>query len=198
MSTQDPLSLTQILAAASSALERFQFTEVTRVLPGVDAGHHRLFEDSYCIVAVVVFQDWEELRTGWIDVQSAFVELMSQHIPKDAPKSWDGYLALLTPGLVPSNNEEVVSHIRYDTGRVRKLIATGGMLTEVSDVESALLPLLPLQEDETGATGEGVLSRLPDLLATDRLPRDLIKTVVDAFVAQEPLVESLHIFRSGK
>lgn len=193
--TQEPLSPTQLLAAASSSLIANGFSEANNAsLHGIDSGRHRIFEDPYCVVAVTVFESWAELQNGWIEAQSALVELISEYVPKNAPKSWDGYLVLFTPGLVPPTEKHHIEGIRYDTGRVRKLIATGEQLKEVSDVENALLPLLPLQDDIRSAASDGVLARLPELLENPALTRDAIKKVVDAFVSQEPLVEALHTY----
>lgn len=188
---RDPLTQTQILAAASEVLKRFGFSEVSRLLDGVGTAH-RLFEDSYSIVAVAIFLDWNELLKSWMDVQSAVVEEMTESIPKDAPKSWDGYLVLLTPGILPPSEEHHLAQIRYNTGRVRKLIATGDMLIDTADVETAILPLLPLSDEIKEATVDGALARLPDLLAGPQLPSALIRAVVDAFTSQEPLLETIH------
>lgn len=189
----EPLTLSQILAASSECLTAHGFLEAsTTSLKGVDGSRHRIFEDAYSIVAIVALESWTDIREGWIEAQSALVELMSDFVPKDTPKSWDGYLVLMTPGLVSLAEKPIVSRIRYDTGRVRKLIATGDQLKEVADVHGSLLPLLPLAIEMTADATESVLSRLPDLLANEKLPRESIQAVVDAYVAQEPIVEALH------
>lgn len=189
----DPLSLAQIIAAATECLIGSGFTQASSTtLPGIDSSRHRVFEDAYSVVAILVVDKWSDLRDGWIEAQSALVELMSDFVPKDAPKSWDGYLVLFTPGLVSLADKSAVARIRYDTGRVRKLIVTGEQLKEVADVENALLPLLPLNIEFGSAPSDEVLSRLPELLANEALKRETIQAVVDAHITQEPLVEALH------
>ncbi|MDA1052172.1 MAG: hypothetical protein O3C40_17070 [Planctomycetota bacterium] len=199
MSNNGSLSQTELLAAATSVLCKHGFSEVDGVaLARIDRGSHRLFEDAYSIVAVIAFPNWIELINGWIEAQASLVELMSEHLSRDEYKAWEGYLALLTPGLVPTAEQQQIERIRYDTGRVRKLISTGMQLREVSDVEDALLPLLPLQESMQDSSEDTVLSRLPELLQGPNLPSDSIRTVVDAFLKQEPLIESLHKHMGGK
>lgn len=189
----EPLTVSQILAAAAESLTTHGFLEATGgSLKGIDTSRHRVYEDAYSIVAVVVVDAWTDIRDRWIEAQSALVELMSDFVPKDTPKSWEGYLVLLTPGLVPLADKHLVSRIRYDTGRVRKLVATGEQLKEVADVEGALLPLLPLEIEARADSTDSVLRRLPELLANEELSRNLIQAVVDAHVAQEPLVDALH------
>lgn len=190
---REPLTLTEIIAAASSCLTSSGFVEASATtLKGIDKSRHRVFEDAYSIVALVVLDGWTDIRDGWIEAQSALVELMSDFIPKDTPKSWDGYLVLLTSGLVPLSEKPIVSRIRYDIGRVRKLIATGEQLKEVADIESALLPLLPIAIEIGATPSDGVLRRLPDLLKNEALSRESIQAVVDAQLSQEPLIEALH------
>ncbi len=193
------LSQTEILAAATSVLCKHAFTEVDNVaLAGIDQSSQRLFEDAYSIVAIVAFQTWSDLIHEWVDSQASLVELISEHLSHDEYKSWEGYLVLLTPGLVPTSEQQQIERIRYDTGRVRKLVSTGAQLKEVSDVEEALLPLLPLDEPLEDASSDAVLTRLPELLGGQELSSDSIQTVVDAFLKQESLIESLHKQMDGK
>lgn len=188
-----PLTISEILAATSGCLTANGFVEASNTnLKSIDKSRHRVFEDAYSIVAIVALDSWADIRDGWIEAQSSLVELMSDFVPRDTPKSWDGYLVLLTSGLVPSNDKPTLSNIRYDTGRVRKLVATGEQLKEVSDIETALLPLLPLAIEMSTTSTDGVLRRLPDLLANKALSRDAIQAVVDAHLIQEPLIEALH------
>ena len=199
MTGNGSLSHTEILAAATSVLCKHGFTEVDNfALAGVDRSSQRLFEDTYSIVAIVAFQTWSDLVKEWIDSQASLVELISEHLSRDEYKTWEGYLVLLTSGLVPTSEVPQIERIRYDTGRVRKLVSTGAQLKEVSDVEEALLPLLPLDEPLEDASADAVLSRLPELLGGQELPSNSIQIVVDAFLKQEPLIESLHKQMDGK
>jgi len=204
MPSNGHLSPSEILAAASSILRTHGFIEGKTVqLSGIDPGSHRLFEDSYSVVAVVAFSNWHDLVRSWSDAQTAFVELISDNVSSEESKSWDGYLVLLTSSVVPEGDHALIDRIRYDTTRVRKLISTGEQLREVSDIEDALLPLLPLFDVPVfdvpeALSPEAVLNRLPTLLKGPELSEDVIKAVVDAFLAHEPLIESLHKIAGGK
>ncbi|MDZ4852650.1 MAG: hypothetical protein SGI77_25455 [Pirellulaceae bacterium] len=199
MSGNGSLSQTDILAAASSVLCRHGFAEVESFsLSGIDQLRHRLFEDAYTIVAVISFSSWKELSGSWIEAQASLVELMSEQLSKDEFKAWEGYLVLLTTGVVPTNEEPQVERIRYDTARIRKLVSTGSQLREVSDVEDALLPVLPLQEGIPNSTSDAVMNSLPELLHSEVLHADAIRCVVNAFLNQEPLAEAMHKYMGGK
>ncbi|CAN5532417.1 hypothetical protein BH24ACT24_BH24ACT24_00520 [soil metagenome] len=113
------------------------------------------------------------------------------------PKSWEGYLVLLTPGSASGDEVQSLSSIRYDISRVRKLVATGDELKQISDVHRTLLPLLPLEAAPTGDGDGSVLDLLPSLLASQGIDAGAVKSIIDAFAAQQPLVESLHEYRSG-
>lgn len=121
---------------------------------------------------------------------------MSAYMTSADPKSWEGYLVLLTPGSASGDEGQSLSSIRYDISRVRKLVATGDELKQIRDVERTLLPLLPLEAAPSG-DGEGsVLDRLPSLLAGQGIDAGAVESIIDAFAAQQPLVESLHEYRS--
>lgn len=196
MSIDMSLSQTEILAAATNILSKNGFSEIESIyLKGIDRESYRLFEDVYSIVAVVAFPNWQALVSGWIEAQSSLVELISEHLSQEEDKCWEGYLAMLTTGLVPTSEQKQVERIRYDTARIRKLVTTGMQLKEISDVENALLPFLRLQEKMEESPDDAVLGRLPNLLQDKDLSEDIIKTVVDAFLKQKPLIETLHKYR---
>jgi hypothetical protein len=155
----------------------------------------RLFEDAFGIVAVVVYETWRDLLSRWPDAQAALVDLISRHVSSSDAKAWEGYLALLTPG-VASHSE--VTTIRYDTTRVRKLVATGDELKLLADVERALLPLLPLGDERPVAEQDSALEMLPQLLKRRNVPEDAVRVIVKAFREQQPLLELLHVYRTNK
>jgi hypothetical protein len=163
--TRRTVTMTDMLSAAKEALARNGFTEVTLYhLADIDRSNQGLFEDPYSLVAIVVFETWPNLFDQWSGVQASFVELISEHISRDEKKSWDCYLLLWTPDFVPPAEWEERQSIRYDTGRVRKLIASGDEIQELADVSTALLPLLPITESASASTDESVLGQLPALL----------------------------------
>jgi len=188
------LTTSQLLAAASELLESGGYN----VVPPADGwtSNSRLFEDPYGIVAVVAYENWTDLAETWPDAQGHLVELISAHLTRPEPKSWEGYLVLLTPGVAPSAARSQLAEIRYDTNRVRKLVATGDDLRTLDDVEQALLPLLPLEVESQLEPGPALLERLPGLLAARGIDAEAARTVVDAFIANESVLERLHEFRS--
>ncbi len=193
-----PLTATDIVAAASACLESGGYTPVPELrLEWWPLPSARVYEDPYSVVALLVYESWGELSSNWTDAQAALVELMSAHMTSDDPKSWEGYLVLLTPGVAPGEVYPSVADIRYDVSRVRKLIATGNELTQIGDVERTLLPLLPMQPPASAHGDASVLSLLPSLLAGRDIDEGAVTAVIDAFIAQEPLVESLHNYRAS-
>lgn len=188
------LTSSQLLAAVSELLERGKYTAV---LPDRGWGSNiRLFEDPYGIVAVAAFETWGDLTEGWPDVQGHLVELISEHLTRPEPKSWDGYLVLMTPSVAPSTARSQLADIRYDTNRLRKLVATGDELHTLDDVEQALLPLLPLEVESQVESGPALLERLPALLAERGIDMGAARVAVDAFTSNQSILERLHAFRS--
>lgn len=195
----DQNSATELLAAARDVLTRNGFTEVTAYrLSGFDSSFTCIFEDPYSLVAIVFYETWGDLKRSWVDAQTAFVELISSHISREEQKSWEGYLLLWTTDFVTPSEVEHRQEIQYNTGRVRKLVSTGEHLKEIVDVRHALLPLLPISESFQSTDGEGVLDRIPELLASNDLPKEKIRAVVKAFEVQESLMEAIHSFDEGR
>lgn len=192
MTDHTTLTTTQLLAEAKTTLASNGFTEVTLYrLQGIDSSNQCIFEDSYSLVAIVAFELWSNLIDEWHKAQTSFVELTSNHISEKEKKIWDCYLVLWTPDMAPMDQGDKKKTIRYDTGRVRKLIASGEDIREIADVKIALLPLLPIGENFCRSSEASVLDRIPDLLKSDELTKETIKLVIDAFEKQEPLFECI-------
>jgi hypothetical protein len=191
-----PLTPTDILAAASEILTSSGYRRVPDDLAiewrPVDS---RLFEDAYGIVAIVVYGSWSELASSWLDAQARLIETMSRFVTTVDPKSWEGYLVLLTPAPVTRDRGVEADSIRYDTTHVRKLLATADELQTIADVRRVLLPLLPLDEVEVGS-GQSALEALPDFVAHRGIDRDAVQVVVSAFLEQQPLMDRLHEHRT--
>ena len=141
------------------------------------------------MVGVVAYETWTDLRRSWPDAQSSLSDLISDHVTKADPKSWEAYLVLLTPGVIGNEDRLEPQLIRSDTNRVRKILATGDELRSISNVERVLLPLLPLTTEVSVADEGNLLDRLPDLLDGDP---GVVRVIVDAFRKQEPILERLH------
>ena len=71
MNHVDPhLTSTNLLTAATEALLKANFHQIPEsVTTGWSTLNCRLFEDEYSIVAVVVYETWNELSSSWPDVQ---------------------------------------------------------------------------------------------------------------------------------
>lgn len=193
MTNYNVITTTNLISAAKEVFEKNGFAEVTMyALSGIDSSNHCLYEDPYSLVALVVFETWADLSNMWQEIQSTFVELISDHISSTENKRWDCYLLLWTPDRIPSTEVEIRRRIQYDTGRVRKLIATGDDLHEIVDVGNALLPLLPLTESVLTSSQSSILDRIPEILSTTELPKDKIQVVVRAFEQNESLIEALY------
>ena len=155
----------------------------------------RLFEDPLTVVAVCVFDTWSALESRWQETQSALVELMSEHLSARDAKAWDGYLVLLTPGH-RGDDRDAIERIRYDTARVRKLVSSAPELTTVSDIEHALLPLLPLGGDIDLTSTHAPLDVVGDTLRKE-FDAQVIDALLAAFADQRPMVEAIHKARGG-
>ncbi len=190
MSTASPLTATQVLAAATELLESGGYSVVPT--PMSWQGAVRLFEDSYGIVALHLYDTWEQLLQTWHVTQGQLVDLISEHLSRPEPKAWEGYLALFTTGPVTASDRTSVVDLRYDTNRVRKLVSTGEELETLEDVRVALLPLLPLDLQPPSTARSGLLDLLPELMADDDVPREFVEELVSAFAKNASIVERLH------
>ena len=163
----EPLNSTQLSAAAVEVLLGGGYVEAT-LDTSHGAGNQRVFEDAYGIVALTVFETWSQLKANWHIEQGALVDLMADNVRRGEPKAWEGYLVLLTPGLLAPDDQVVLNDLRNDTNRVRKIIATGDELEELSQVGDALLPLLPLKVDVSAPSRGTLLDRLPSVSGQGR------------------------------
>lgn len=152
-----------------------------------------LAEDRYGIVAVATYPTWTELQEGWPVAQAALVDAMSARLAPSQPKAWEGYLVLLTPALVGPSARDDVERIRYDTSRLRKLVATGDDLKGLGDLRRTLLPLMPLQP--AGPTAQEPSDILDLIVSSADVTEEesrLLNLVLTAFRERTPLLERLH------
>jgi len=191
-----PLSTAQLNAAIDSVLSANGYIQARA--PEDWPSESRLYEDDYGIVAVQVFDTWRRLRGEWNIAQGRLVDLLSERLGRPDPKAWEGYLLLCTSAVLPSSDRQELDELRYDTNRLRKLVATGDDLETIDDVQTALLPLLPLKLEAPSRAGSGLLSRLPDLLEAEGINVSMTQTVVNAFLRNELMMESLHERGAGQ
>ena len=190
-STAIPLTPTDLIAAASSVLEAGGYQTIREGFPEWNTTSTRLFEDKYNVVGIAVFTTTTELLSSWADLQGTLVDAISRHVGQAEGKAWDGYLVLLTTGIAPSSDVEI-EDLRYDTTRLRKLVATGDDMNSAGDVERLLRSLLPLRS-EHGSIGQGTtLDLLPGLLAEQGINKKTTDVLVKSFIEHEPLMDALH------
>jgi hypothetical protein len=190
------LSAIQVLAEASSVLEAGGYRIVDP--PESWPTSARVFEDSYGIVALRVYDTWQQLIADWTDAQGRLVDLISTYVRRGEPKTWEGYLVLLTVGQIVDGEHQQMVDLRYDTNRVRKLVAAAEDLDSLADVRTALRPLLPLQIDEPESSGSGLLGRLPELLASQGIDREVTEIAIDAFSRNQSIMQRLHEVRGER
>lgn len=183
------LNETQISAQARATLNENGFQSCPVPKEWKDKENAFLFEDIYSIVGIVIYATGEELIEDWSNAQAVLTRAISDALGRGEAKAAEGYLVLLTSGEVSETCTEVLAGIRYDTSRVRKIVATGDDLRVKSDVENALTPLLPLRIDETEEKPTSGLSQLADLLNT---PVGATECLVEAYQEQTSLLEALY------
>jgi hypothetical protein len=195
--TDSPIGFTttDLIASASQVLLEGGYRQINGRFPEWGTPTSRLFEDEYSVVGIAIFETCEELLRTWPDVQAVLIDVISRHVGSQESKSWDGYLVLLTPALAPSESEAIEA-VRYNTTRLRKLVATGDDLKLPTDVERVLRSLLPLRLERASQGQESALDLLPRLLAAQQISEEVTRVLVDAFRQQSPLLEQLHRQRS--
>lgn len=179
------------MAASTAILVGSGYQQIAGRFSNWDGPTSRLFEDPCNIVGVGVFDTCDDLLRGWTTLQESLVGVISREVGEGEAKASDGYLVLLTPALAASHEEQVET-VRYDTTRLRKLVATGQDLRSVVDVERYLRGLLPLRQEHAELSAESALDMLPALLCKEGIPADTTGELVRAFRAQAPLLERLH------
>jgi hypothetical protein len=190
MAERSALSSVQLTAAATEVLVGGGYSQVPT--PSSWPATARLFEDPYGIVALHVYDGWPQLRDNWNVAQGLLVDIISEHLHRPEPKAWEGYLVLLTGSPILDVNRRDIVDLRYNTNRVRKLVATGYELETLSDVRSVLLPLLPLDVKPPSISRAGLLDRLPALLQKEGIGERVTELAISAFLGNESIMERLH------
>jgi hypothetical protein len=186
-------TVTTLLAGASELLENAGYERVAPERSGEwPTSGVRVHEDAYSIVAVTVFDTWEELAGSWTDAQVSLVELISKYISREEPKAWEGYLVLLTPSLMNEDARRIARAIRSDATFVRKLVGSGDELRSPDGLAQVMRSLLPIAVGPLDSKAESALDLLPALLEQRHCPPGAVRILVDAFVERRALVESLH------
>ena len=187
------LSVSQLMAASAKRLQASNFHFVTDAEDEFGTSV-RVFEGPLSIVGVAVFETWPQLETGWPAAQGRLVEIMSLNLVRAEPKAWEGYLVLLTSDdlLV---DQLSLDRIRRDTSRLRKIVATGSDLGSLAAVDEVLLPILPIEFHSIHLETEGIINRLPMLLANHGIDEQLAVEVIEAYADHRSMVEAVWQWR---
>ena len=160
------------------------------------SGEILVFEDERSIVGLTLYPSWADLAAGWERAQAEMVARISQHVQRADPKSWDGYLVLLTlDKVVPA---EAVAQVRHDTRRLRKLVATGRELTAMSAIEETLLPVLPFRVVYLGTERATLIDRLPEMLEAEGIDSSLAAAALASFRQNRSPMEGIWSWRKGR
>lgn len=182
--TKDVLEEAGFNAAEHTSVARWRATTAT------------VYEDPYSVVLVAVYETWAELAAGWEEDQAGLVTLISEHFSSADAKSWEGYLVLLTPSVVPARDRLLAIDIQRNTLHVRKLLAGRDHLQSPAHVRQTLLPLLPL-ENFDALEPRDVLDALPSLLEAHGVAPDATRTAIAAFRDGHGLTEEIHTHLTG-
>ena len=181
---------TDLLTSAAGLLVSSGYEAIESGFPEWATHSTRLFEDAYGVVGLAVFATCAELLETWPRLQGALVDAISQRIGQSENKAWDGYLVLLTPG--PATDASRIEDIRYDTTRLRKLVATGDDLTNAGDVERVIRPLLPLIGGQAAIPARSALDMLPSILADGGINPKTTTAILQAFFERRSLVDAIY------
>lgn len=189
----DGLTGSNLLAGVSELLEKGGYRRVGDDKMGKwSSSHARVFEDTYGIVAVIVYESIKQLLSEWTEAQSSLVGIISKYVDRTEAKASEGYLVLLTPAELPTTDRDAAMRIRYDTGRVRKLLGTGEDLHSLQDLQTIVAPLLPLDIGPGASPTESSLDALPKLLAQHGIAESSVRVLVEAYRSHELLVEAIY------
>jgi len=201
--TDHPLLPSPTIAAETERLLRKGGYAVTRVInPPLDpvADAQILAEDTYGVVAVVIYATPDALLAHWTEAQGQFVERLSNGLRDVEAKVWEGYLVLLTSLATSSVMDTELYRIRQDTHRVRKIVGTGHDIATLSDLEHVLSPLLPLEpaQMQPAAATDPLVELVERVRNAQRPLAPAIEVLVNAFRDGRILLEQLHAFLSER
>ena len=189
---------TTLMAAAAEVLLAARFKTVPPSQGGTWAATAaRIYEDEYNIVCVAIYETWADLFDRWSEDQANLIDLISRHFVRTDAKSWDGYLVLLTPSVVPASDRQLAINIQRNTRHVRKLFADGDDLISIDAVRQTLLPLLALEEIDA-LEPPSVLDTIQALLTAHGIDEEAAQVAITAFRDGNPVIEELHALITSK
>lgn len=162
------------------------------------------YEDEYAIIAIWQFSSFADLSNSWLEAQDEVVRLVGSNVVSTDPKSWDGYLVLVTAEGVAASHSETLTSIRSNTRRLRKLVVTGDDLPTMigtplelaAPVRRALAPVLDITIEQSHRRLDP-LETIPDRIdLSDEELSDLV-VLLDAHKRGIPIVDALFGVRHG-
>jgi hypothetical protein len=129
------------------------------------------FEDESLLGFVCVFDEADQIVSGWRTEQDSFIQRNVASLTRDPVKAWNLYAVLLSRAPVSEVTARGLFAIEEDFQSTRK-IARGGIRTR-DDLAAVLGPLLPIQT-ALNLIPTDVQSRLLERLGPEGSPRRLL------------------------
>lgn len=130
----------KIFEASEGLLDRMGFTAVMATVKGREV---LVFEDDSVIGFVFSYPNAHSLIASWRGDTEATVSAHQLALRRAGQKAWNTYMVLLANGEASHAELAALAAIEEDLTGTRKIARSD--VKDISDVEAALLPLLPLQ-----------------------------------------------------
>lgn len=130
----------EIFDTTEKLLTRMGFTALRSFAKGREV---LIFENDSVIGFVFSYPNAQSLIAGWRDDSDAAVSANQFVLRRAGQKAWNTYVVLLASGGTSYAEIAALAAIEEDLTGTRKIARSD--IRDISDVEAALLPLLPLQ-----------------------------------------------------
>ncbi|MGX5652536.1 hypothetical protein ACWKW4_19950 [Hydrogenophaga borbori] len=130
----------EIFETSEGLLGRMGFTAVMTTVKGREV---LVFEDDSVIGFVFSYPNVRSLIASWSSDSEAAVSAHQLALRRAGQKAWNTYMVLLASGEASYADLAALAAIEEDLTGTRKIARSD--VKDISDVEAALLPLLPLQ-----------------------------------------------------
>lgn len=130
----------EIFNSTQELLNRIGFTAVRSSVKGSEV---LIFEDDSVIGFVFSYPNVQSLIAGWESDSEAAVSAHQLALRRAGQKAWNTYVVLLASGEATYAEMAALAAIEENLTGTRKIARSD--MRDISDVEAALLPLLPLQ-----------------------------------------------------
>lgn len=161
----------EIIDATEGLLTGIGFTVLRSSVKGREV---LIFEDDSVIGFVFSYSSAQSLIAGWGRDSEAAVSAHQLALRRAGQKAWNTYVVLLASGEASHAETAALAAIEEDLIGTRKIARSG--MKDTSDVEAALLPLLPLQSAPR-------LDAVDMVLEIRQRATELPPRAVDAFVS---------------